>query len=178
MPPCVSQGCRSSLPNCFCRRNKKRKGSDKNANTHGVGMLWAIIIGCIGFGACLCACLYAYRNQKKKEERRARRKAKAPHDPEAPPLSRGGTTTSIEVALPEDRSLDDLIEITVSSTAPGAGAAAARGWRPAMEDSHVVNPNVVRGATVLAVFDGHGGDRAAKFAAREFAPRISTRARF
>ena len=153
------------------RKKGSSKGKDKNAGATGIGIIFDVIIACLAFGACLCASFFCYRNEVKKEEKRAKRKARAP-DVEAPPVSRGGPTPTSEVALPEDRSLDDLLDIVVSSTAPGAGVAAARGWRPTMEDAHVVDPVVVRGATVLAVFDGHGGDRAAKFAAREFAPRI------
>jgi len=48
------------------------------------------------------------------------------------------------------------------------GVSAMQGWRDEMEDAHIVaeTPRGAEDHTIFAVFDGHGGDRLARYAAK------------
>jgi len=48
-----------------------------------------------------------------------------------------------------------------------------QGWRNTMEDSHCINCNISKkGAHLFGVFDGHGGQEVALYAARHLAPTL------
>lgn len=52
-------------------------------------------------------------------------------------------------------------------------AADMRGWRPAMEDAYIAGADVA-GASLFAVFDGHGGEQASQ-AAEKILPNLAAR---
>jgi len=155
-------------------KKKKSGGSDDTL---------PIIIGVVAAVAGLivvCAALF-YCSTRKDAEPKRRRSFKPTTDAEAPAppvveAGKAGPAKALEgeLALPEDTTLKALLDIgTVSRKKADAGAAEARGWRPAMEDAYVVDAKTVPDAAVLAVFDGHGGRGVAAFAAAELAPRLS-----
>lgn len=51
---------------------------------------------------------------------------------------------------------------------------AMQGWRHSMEDSHICSPQFdpSNGASLFAVFDGHGGMEVAKLCERNFGPTL------
>ena len=44
-----------------------------------------------------------------------------------------------------------------------------QGWRRKMEDSYAIAMELAPGVSAFAVFDGHGGNEIADFAAKHFA---------
>lgn len=48
------------------------------------------------------------------------------------------------------------------------GACSMQGWRKSNEDAHIHNLNIGDGNTLLAVFDGHGGEHVALFCEKYF----------
>ncbi len=67
----------------------------------------------------------------------------------------------------------DPIDSSNRELAPGifAGVTGVQGWRPTMEDEHICEPiELFPGHSLVAVFDGHGGSGAAKYAKENFLP--------
>lgn len=57
------------------------------------------------------------------------------------------------------------VEVVVTSSGLNAGAAGMQGWRLEMEDSHIISDIAsLSNHTLVAIFDGHGGAGAAKYA--------------
>lgn len=52
------------------------------------------------------------------------------------------------------------------------GVSSMQGWRMTMEDSHISDPHFAEGASLFAVFDGHGGAEVAKFCSKHFPPTL------
>jgi serine/threonine protein phosphatase PrpC len=65
----------------------------------------------------------------------------------------------------------DHIDPLTCELAPGisAGVTGVQGWRDNMEDEHICEP-ICTGHSLVAVFDGHGGSGAAKYAKENFLP--------
>ena len=54
-----------------------------------------------------------------------------------------------------------------------SGVTGMQGWRLDMEDDHILAPMASRRShTLCAIFDGHGGDGAAKYAAKNLMEHI------
>lgn len=46
--------------------------------------------------------------------------------------------------------------------------ASMQGWRPEMEDAHIIQPEISFKQSLFAVFDGHGGSAVAEYARDHF----------
>mmetsp|Transcript_20330 Transcript_20330/g.68928 ORF Transcript_20330/g.68928 Transcript_20330/m.68928 type:complete len:395 (+) Transcript_20330:58-1242(+) len=77
------------------------------------------------------------------------------------------------------KTLSELTRVTTSAPTcrdcgiSDVGVAEAQGWRPTMEDAHLVELDSVPGAAVFAVFDGHGGHDVSAHVAKELMPRFA-----
>mmetsp|Transcript_26311 Transcript_26311/g.80957 ORF Transcript_26311/g.80957 Transcript_26311/m.80957 type:complete len:565 (+) Transcript_26311:1007-2701(+) len=177
------------------RRSEGRESADDSrrrlSKALSTGARSSIVIAVICVVAALCACAFGgawWRSRWRALSNLPSRGSKSFWDPEQPVGEPRGPAPGSEYALPEDTTLRELVVFELTRGPPGnpestpprgsfdkggpAGAAACKGWRPAMEDRHVVDSASVRGATALAVFDGHGGYEAAAIAAAEFSPRV------
>jgi len=69
-----------------------------------------------------------------------------------------------------------LVKHTAEAKEAGfaCGVSAMQGRRPTMEDAHLLSEVVGPDLYLFAVFDGHGGELAAKFAAEHFAETLSS----
>lgn len=48
------------------------------------------------------------------------------------------------------------------------GACSMQGWRKEQEDAHIANLQLKNGEAIFGVFDGHGGEKVAKFVKDKF----------